>query len=357
MQTNETPTPQRPAPDKAPADRTAWHQDALARLELYKQARELGVVWFPGAPVPYRTVDISKVGPALLTLQAEMGKALKDAKNDHFGSKYADLASVYDASRAAIIAAGLRPQETTMRIGQTEVLHVEIVHPESGQFVAGYAELKYGNRDNPQAYGSALTYARRYALTTILGVVSDEDDDGNLAAGHGRGTDDRGPPRRRDDRPPRDERPERPREQRQAPEDRRPAAPQHVEDKIGPPTAPLKSQTAKTLAGMLEKMPPTFGADGVAEVARVIINVAGMALTTEGTPEEVLATYAETLSAAHLHLERIRQLGEKQWGALRSRLIGARYEHWIRNKLPGYEAMGEAMKAKQRSESQSGRNG
>ena len=64
-----------------------------------------------------------------------------------------------------------------MRVSGTEILYIEMIHPESGQFVAGYAELKYGNKDNPRAYGSALTYARRYALSAILGVVSDEDDD------------------------------------------------------------------------------------------------------------------------------------------------------------------------------------
>lgn len=360
MQTNE-PASSKPTPEKTPADsapRPAWYQDALARLDLYKQARELGVIWFPGAPLPFRSVDISKIGPALLQLQAEMGKALKDSKNDHFGSKYADLASVYDASRGAIITAGLRPQETTMRVNGTEILYIEMIHPESGQFVAGYAELKYGNKDNPQAYGSALTYARRYALSAILGVVSDEDDDGNLAAGHGQnrgGTDDRGPPRRRDDRPQRDERP---REPRPAAEDRRSAPPQNVEDKIAPPAAPLKSQTAKTLANMLEKMPLTFVAEGVPEVARVIINVCAMALTTEGSPDEVLATYAETLSVAHAHIARIRELGERNWVHLRSRLINARYEHWIKHKLPGHEAMGEFMKSMlKRSEAQAGRSG
>lgn len=359
MQTNE-PAGSKPIPDKTPADsasRPAWYQDALARLDLYKQAREQGVIWFPGAPLPFRSVDISKIGPALLQLQAEMGKALKDSKNDHFGSKYADLASVYDASRTAIITAGLRPQETTMRVNGTEILYIEMVHPESGQFVAGYAELKYGNKDNPQAYGSALTYARRYALSALLGVVSDEDDDGNLAAGHGsRGGDDRGPPPRRQDRPPREDRP---REQRATQsEDRRPSPPQHIEDKIAPPAAPLRSPTAKTLAGMLEKMPPTFTGEGVAEVARVITNVAAMALTTEGTPDEVLATYTETLSVAHAHLARIRELGERYWGHLRNRLIATRYEHWIKHKLPGYEAMGEFMKAMQkRSDAQANRNG
>lgn len=117
---------------------------------------------------------------ALAAAQASMGKAIKDTKNGHFGSKYADLASVMDACLSALNTNGIAVIQPTGTDERGDYVETILVHGASDTSVSCKVPLILGKRDM-QGYGSAVTYARRYGLMSMAGIAP-EDDDGNAAA-------------------------------------------------------------------------------------------------------------------------------------------------------------------------------
>lgn len=116
---------------------------------------------------------------ALASAQAQMGKAIKDATNPAFRSKYADLASVMDACLPALNANGIAVFQPTIDDETGRFVETILAH-ESGETVKCRVPLIVGKNDM-QGYGSAVTYARRYGLMCMAGIAP-EDDDGNAAA-------------------------------------------------------------------------------------------------------------------------------------------------------------------------------
>jgi hypothetical protein len=110
-----------------------------------------------------------------------MKGAIKDSANPFFKSKYADLASVVEAIRAAFSANGLSYIQTVEPSEKDEVrVETTLLHL-SGEWIScGVLSLPVSKVD-AQGYGSALTYARRYSLSAAVGVAP-EDDDGNAAS-------------------------------------------------------------------------------------------------------------------------------------------------------------------------------
>lgn len=125
---------------------------------------------------------IGALAAALAKAQGQIEGAKKDATNPHFRSKYADLASTWDACRVALSANGLSVAQTTETRDGQPVLVTRLLHA-SGEWVAGETPLLLGKADM-QGLGSAITYARRYGLASVAGV-SPEDDDGNAAVATG----------------------------------------------------------------------------------------------------------------------------------------------------------------------------
>lgn len=133
--------------------------------------------------------NINELATAMAKFQAEVKPALKGSTNPYFKSKYADLQSCWDAAREALTKNGLSviqggPPYLVLPANNGEVVTVctRLLHS-SGQWIESSLTMKPAKAD-PQGVGSAVTYARRYALAAILGLVADEDDDGN-AATHG----------------------------------------------------------------------------------------------------------------------------------------------------------------------------
>lgn len=118
---------------------------------------------------------------AFAALQAEIRPAVKDATNPAFRSKYADLAAVWEAIKEPLKNHGFSVIQSPDFEGESMWLKTIVLH-ESGESVEGRYPLRPTKQD-PQGYGSALTYARRYSLSAMLGVVADIDDDGNEASG------------------------------------------------------------------------------------------------------------------------------------------------------------------------------
>jgi hypothetical protein len=130
--------------------------------------------------------SINELAAALAKAQAVIEGAVKHKDNSHLKNKYADLGSVWDACRSALTANGLSVTQTCEGVEGNLFLRTTLMHA-SGQWVAGDIPLIFGEAKglNPmQALGSALSYARRYGLASIVGV-SPEDDDGH-GAGQGR---------------------------------------------------------------------------------------------------------------------------------------------------------------------------
>ena len=127
-----------------------------------------------------RSENINELATALAKAQGSMTHAKKDSDNPFFKSSYADLASVWEACRKQLSDNGLSivqlPEEATTGL----VLRTMLLHS-SGQYITSHYSIPVSKND-AQAYGSALTYARRYALAAIVGVYQD-DDDANGATG------------------------------------------------------------------------------------------------------------------------------------------------------------------------------
>lgn len=121
---------------------------------------------------------INELATALAKAQGEIQNAKKDAENPFFKSKYADLASVWDAIRTPLSKNGLCIIQTTGLENEQFVLFTHLVH-QSGQWVSSVYPINPVKND-PQSLGSATTYARRYSLQGIVGVAPEEDD-GNAA--------------------------------------------------------------------------------------------------------------------------------------------------------------------------------
>jgi len=128
--------------------------------------------------------SIKNLAAALHKAQGEIRVAIKDASNPFFKSKYADLQSVWDAVRPAFQANGLSLTQIPDMEGAQAVLVTVLMH-ESGEWQRGRYPINPIKPD-PQAVGSAITYARRYALQAVAGVCADDDDDGEAAAGKGK---------------------------------------------------------------------------------------------------------------------------------------------------------------------------
>lgn len=123
--------------------------------------------------------QINEIAAALSKAQGAMKPASKDATNPHFRTKYADLAANVEAARIPLAANGLSvvQEPTTCERGvsvSTRLLH------SSGQWIQFDPLTVPFSKADAHGVGSATTYARRYALGAVLGLVA-EDDDANGA--------------------------------------------------------------------------------------------------------------------------------------------------------------------------------
>jgi len=114
----------------------------------------------------------------LIDAQKHFKSAVRDSSNPFFKSKYADLASVWDACKDALAEQDLFVSQQVEAGGL-----VTKIYDETGATISSTLPIIVARQNDPQAYGSAITYARRYSLASILGIITD-DDDGNRAAGH-----------------------------------------------------------------------------------------------------------------------------------------------------------------------------
>lgn len=126
----------------------------------------------------HHSENIAELSKALSKASAEIKHALKSSENPFFKSNYADLKSITEACRPALAKNGLAVTQVIDNEGGMLTLITILMH-ESGQWIKSFYPITY-EKTNPQAIGSGVTYARRYSLAAIAGVVT-EDDDGEAA--------------------------------------------------------------------------------------------------------------------------------------------------------------------------------
>lgn len=120
--------------------------------------------------------SITNIAVALHKFHGLMGKVGKDATNPHFKNKYASLSNIIEATTPHLNAVGLSIIQLPCESGlETMLLHT------SGEYISSVSLTPCKDASNPQALGSALTYARRYALGAVLSLNIDEDDDAQRA--------------------------------------------------------------------------------------------------------------------------------------------------------------------------------
>lgn len=124
--------------------------------------------------------EVDKLLPALLKAQGELEHASKSSTNPHFRSKYADLPTIINTIKPVLQKHGLFFNHIPFVENGEQFLKTVIWHAASGQHIEGVTALRPTKQD-PQGYGSAITYARRYDLSAMLGLAQD-DDDGNAAS-------------------------------------------------------------------------------------------------------------------------------------------------------------------------------
>jgi hypothetical protein len=128
---------------------------------------------------------LDQLATALAKAQASLSGAKKSALNPHFKNNYATLQDVWDAAREVLAPNGLSVVQTYEATdGKLMNIRTTLLHA-SGQWIAGVLSMA-PQQANPQGIASASTYGRRYGLASILGIVADEDDDGNEATEGGR---------------------------------------------------------------------------------------------------------------------------------------------------------------------------
>lgn len=127
---------------------------------------------------------IGALAKALASAQAELQPATKNSQNPFLKNRYADITAVYTAIRSVLPSHGLAVVQTMIPAEKGFVaVRTTLLH-ESGEWIAGEISMPCQSDKGgigPQQVGSAITYARRYSLSAIVGVVSEDDDDAEAA--------------------------------------------------------------------------------------------------------------------------------------------------------------------------------
>lgn len=123
----------------------------------------------------------TSLATALVKAQSEFRDPSMDATNPHFRSRFVSLKGVLDAVRPALHKHGIALVQEIDFDGERSFVRTILLHT-SGQSVESRCPILTSKPNDPQAMGSAITYARRYSVAAICGVApSDEDDDGEAA--------------------------------------------------------------------------------------------------------------------------------------------------------------------------------
>lgn len=124
--------------------------------------------------------ELKGLAKALAKFQADIKDPARDKDNPYFKSKYVSLDGLLAAVRPVLAANGLSFIQSPVSNGQDVGVATLLMH-DSGEWIESDPFMLHAVKNDPQAGGSAITYARRYSLSAVLGVAWDDDDDANMA--------------------------------------------------------------------------------------------------------------------------------------------------------------------------------
>ncbi|MEX0417828.1 ERF family protein [Bacillus sp. C30] len=127
-----------------------------------------------------RSETIAELAKSLVKFNLEVNKIAKDADNPFFKNNYATLDTIIDEIRPILSKHGLSIMQIPSGDGQNVTLKTLLLH-ESGEWLESDELTMKPVKNDPQAVGSCITYARRYSLAAFLSLNTGEDDDGNGA--------------------------------------------------------------------------------------------------------------------------------------------------------------------------------
>jgi hypothetical protein len=119
-----------------------------------------------------RSESIKELSKALATFHSQVGKISKDSKNPFFKSNYASLPHILTEIAEPLEKSGLVITQFPDQDGLTTML----LHSDSGEYLMATYSMPVAKANDPQALGSAISYARRYAVSSILSLKIDDDD-------------------------------------------------------------------------------------------------------------------------------------------------------------------------------------
>jgi hypothetical protein len=121
-----------------------------------------------------------KIAAAFVAAKRKFAPALKTETNSHFRNRYVDLAGCLEAVNDALLENGIAVYQETFEVPDGVCVETCFLHESGETLRMGKLHVPAAKHD-PQGYGSALTYARRYSLMAACGIAA-EDDDGNAAS-------------------------------------------------------------------------------------------------------------------------------------------------------------------------------
>lgn len=127
--------------------------------------------------------SIANISAGLVQFQAEVKNPEKKSINPHFKSKYADLDEVINTIRPALEKCGLAFIQNPIHEDGKVGVYTLLIH-KSGEFIQFDPVMIPLHKATPHQVGSALTYAKRYSLSSALGIATEEDTDGNEINNH-----------------------------------------------------------------------------------------------------------------------------------------------------------------------------
>lgn len=131
-----------------------------------------------------KSESILKISKALIEFRKDVKQPMKDADNPYFKSKYVPLENVVEAIDEVAPSKGLAFTQWALNDEQGRVGVATLLLHDSGEFIEYDPVFMNADKNTPQGAGSLITYLKRYTLSAIFGITSDEDDDGNQATGN-----------------------------------------------------------------------------------------------------------------------------------------------------------------------------
>ncbi|PTG54707.1 single-stranded DNA-binding protein [Staphylococcus chromogenes] len=130
-----------------------------------------------------KSESVVEINKAMVAFRKEVKQPLKDKNNPFYKSKYVPLENVVEAIDEAATPHGLSYTQWALNDGEGRVGVATMLMHESGEYIEYDPVFMNAEKNTPQGAGSLISYLKRYSLSAIFGITSDQDDDGNAASG------------------------------------------------------------------------------------------------------------------------------------------------------------------------------